>query len=71
MTSTEFSLFGAQVANELLTRTQRLLVVTAVGDGDGGASQFKELLRPKSDVDIERALVDEISSMHDAWRRAV
>ena len=45
-----------------------MLLVTAGEDGEGGALRFKELLRPRSDVDIERALVDEISSMHDAWR---
>ena len=56
------------MANELLSRTQRLLLVTAADDGEEGTARFRELLRPKSDVDIERVLVDEISSMHDAWR---
>ena len=55
-----------QVANELLSRTQRVLIVTR-SDG-AGAPLVRELQRPAGDADIERVLVDDVARLHDAWR---
>ena len=43
-----------------------MLLVTRGGSG-GAETHFKEVVRPESDADIERVLVDEVSSLHGAW----
>ena len=59
-----------QIANELLTRTQRVLIVTrADAAAEGAAATVKELVRPDSDADIERVLVAETARMHETWWR--
>ena len=55
-----------QVANELMSRTQRVLIVTR-SDG-AGAPLVRELQRPACDADIEHVLVDDVARLHDAWR---
>jgi hypothetical protein len=58
------SICTTQIANELLSRTQRVSIIAA---GQGGGTTVTELVRPDCDADIERTLVDHIARMHAAW----
>jgi hypothetical protein len=61
-------LLCTQVANELLSRTQRVSVITpAHGDTSCTAVRVTELQRPECDADIERSLVESLTRMHEAW----